>query len=237
MGDAVHRVLNRLRVRMFVKKFFQNKSVHPASVAEDSPARFAAILWASEEGYADVVKSLITPVDKGNDEHQSESGENSPVEAAQPSTILRDTCAAALVKAADRGHVDVVRVLLSYGIRENVTGHCGWIALMIAAKKGHLDVFCKLLEADAGRAVVPESSWISMQFVSRSDDAALLAALADQALMRDLDVMASARVISWAAENGLLHAVQSLLASEKKMVSHGYGLKSNQYICIHKSSF
>lgn len=52
----------------------------------------------------------------------------------------------ALIWAADKGHADIVRLLLAQpGIDVNVAGKTGVTALMLAAKKGDLDIVRQLL--------------------------------------------------------------------------------------------
>ena len=225
------------------EKISRRKSVHPAGlaavVAANASEQSAAILWAAQQGHADILKSLldtktedsciVDPIDEAHFEDlqfsdaNSEAGEEAESTAASPGKKTQkkyktSDCTAALMKAADRGHVDVVDVLLEYGLRGGITGRNGWTALMVAAKGGHIEVVQRLMKSDAGRDVIPETAWESMEIVIQSGNSMLLEALADQALAKDMDVIASANVTAWAAEHGLFHAVKSLLSSEKAMV-------------------
>ena len=222
------------------KKIASRKTLPHASLAPVAPAnpsqQSASILWAADQGYADILKSLldtkteesciVDPLDemRFKDIQFNDGIGDISQEIITPSrnkghqTCKTSDCTAALIKAADRGHVDVVDVLLEYGLRGGITGRNGWTALMVAAKGGHIDVFQRLMKSDAGRDVIPETAWESMEIVIQSGNSMLLEALADQALAKDMDVIASANVTAWAAEHGLFHAMEALLSSEKAMV-------------------
>ena len=54
---------------------------------------------------------------------------------------------AALLCAAENGHVEIVQLLVEASVDKNIRGEYGQTALMLAAQKGHVEVARQLLEA------------------------------------------------------------------------------------------
>jgi ankyrin repeat protein len=89
-----------------------------------------ALMYASQEGHAEVVKMLIQH--KNIDiNQQNENGKT------------------ALMLASERGHEDIVKMLLEKeNIEINQGDKDGWTALMLASRKGHDKIVKMLLEKD-----------------------------------------------------------------------------------------
>ena len=72
-----------------------------------------------------------------------------------------------MILGAERGHLEVVRLLLEAGADKDAATQPGATALMFVAKNGHLEVVRLLLEAGADKDAATEPGATALMFAVR----------------------------------------------------------------------
>jgi len=104
----------------------------------------------------------------------------------------------ALICAAAKGYIDIVKMLLSSGADVNLSNNDGWTALTCAAAKGYIEIVKTLLSSGAD--------------VNHSDKFGRNALkLATEAKRNDVVNLLSVLPLIWAARDGQQEVVKRLL--------------------------
>ncbi len=116
---------------------------HGADINRPNHRNETALFVAAELGRGDITRLMLG---KGADANAVEQENRTSSFTVAMSTIGRNTV---LVKAAQSGHADVVRILLDAGARLDVRGFMGKTALFWAVERGHAAAAQALLERKA----------------------------------------------------------------------------------------
>ncbi|PNH09548.1 Ankyrin repeat domain-containing protein [Tetrabaena socialis] len=158
---------------------------------EQADAR--ALLTAAKEGRLREVQTLLSDPANVNSNVQDENGWT------------------ALHCASEKGHKEMVEVLLRAGADVAAKSTNGWTALHLASQKGHTEAVKVLLRAGADVAVKSNNGWTALHLASQKGHTepveALLRSEANVAAKSDNGTTA----LHWASEKGHTGVVEALL--------------------------
>jgi hypothetical protein len=100
--------------------------------------------------------------------------------AAHHQTLDPDLLGQALRLAADRGAIEVCRILLSSGVRADSPDDLGTTALMLAAGSGRRPTVSLLFDSGAALDRVDQHGWSAMFYAAASDQAEVVQFLLDR---------------------------------------------------------
>ncbi|KAF0740052.1 hypothetical protein Ae201684P_016152 [Aphanomyces euteiches] len=154
-----------LQFRKF-DKFKEHLKTGQTSLDKPNPAGMTVLMLAAEEGLVDIAKIVVqngSDVDMHQgDEDNDVLSQRGSLSSVRTSTENREGDGrTALMYAANRGHKDVVELLLNYLAEVDHVDHTGKTALMMAAEVGSEEVVQVLIEHEAD---------VDIQQTSAADD-------------------------------------------------------------------
>ena len=182
-----------------------------------------ALMWACYNGKKDVVKKLlahradVNAVDKWNAGaavYAAGAGHRAILEvlAANGSDLHRRAeDGTALVLAAQNGHLDVVKFLLSKDVEVNITGKDGSTALILAAGKGHAEIAKLLLSKGAQINTQSKDGTSALMAAAGSGHLKVVNVLLERGATVNMKNERDLTALILAAKNGHAGVVTSLL--------------------------
>ncbi|CAK9115057.1 unnamed protein product [Durusdinium trenchii] len=113
--------------------------------------------------------------------------------------------------AAERGHLEVVRLLLEAGADLNAATQCGHTVLMFAAQNGHPDVVRVLLEAGADPKAATQDWATALMFAAQNGHPDVVRLLLEAGADPNAATRCGHTVLMFAAQNGHLEVARVLL--------------------------
>ena len=160
---------------------------------------FTPIIVAAEYGYGYLVKLLLT--------HK-----------ANPDARPRFNSTTALIRAARRGHLPVVRQLLKYDADVNARDKDGRTAIWLAAFFGHEDVVRLLAQAPAQIDAADDNGATPLMAASQENHVGVIQILLDaNANKEKKDNKGGYTPLLYAAEMGMVEAVAFLIRRDAKL--------------------
>ncbi|MDH3997358.1 MAG: ankyrin repeat domain-containing protein [Desulfuromonadales bacterium] len=138
-------------------------------------------------------------------------------QGAQVNQPEQKKASSALIFAAERGFVDIVKLLLSKGAEYNYQNNHDFSALQAASRNGHLEVVKLLVQVGADVDLMDESGRSALWFAADSDSLELLQYLVEQGA--DVNIRSSR---NWtplfsAVKNDSLEMTQYLIDQDAKV--------------------
>ena len=139
-----------------------------------------------------------------------------PVGAGASAVHPRDDGTSPLIKAAEKGHVEVVRELLGAGADVDQTGDIGATPLYFAAQEGRLEVARVLMDAGADHSIgmnaaTSECGWTPLIAAAWSGHPAVVAELLQRGHDECDRITQPKRLVTSSAEQNARHALPHML--------------------------